>query len=255
MERTRDLGRSGVSDDTSATHRPAILDQISRGAINLQHSAVAHRRYLAAHTELIRSQEPQSEIGLLLKGWVCRYRLLPDGRRQILDVHLPGDLIGIDGFLMTRPQDFVLTLTEVTYGSLDHDSFLRLMAIPDVALHILSLLATEKRRLDDHLATVGQMVADEKIAALLLEFYNRLRQRQIIKGKSFHFPMTQQQMGDFLGMTVVHVNRVLKRLRDNGIVNVKHRVVVIHDMAKLVNLASGRAHAESLSAVAAGVAG
>ena len=241
MERTPEFRSTALSDESSAALRSALFEQISRGAIDLYHAAASHRRHLVAHTELIRSQEPQSEVGILLKGWACRYRLLPDGRRQILDVHLPGDLIGLDSFLMARSPDFVVTLTEVTYGVIDHDRFQRLLAGCDVALHILALLVSEKRRLDEHLATVGQMVADEKLAALLLEFYIRLRHRQIVKSKSFHFPLTQQQLGDFLGMTVVHVNRVLKRLRDSGIVNVKHRVVVIHDMARLVNLASGRA--------------
>jgi CRP/FNR family transcriptional regulator len=240
MERTRELARAVNFGESSAMLRSALLEPIARGAIDLHHAAASHRRHLAAHTELIRSEEPQSELGILLKGWACRYRLLPDGRRQILDVHLPGDLIGLDGFLMTSSQDFVVTLTEVTFGSIDHDRFQRLIASPDIALQILSMLAAERRRLDGHLATVGQMAADEKIAALLLEFYVRLRHRQIIRGKSFHFPLTQQQLGDFLGMTVVHVNRVLKRLRDSGIVNVKHRVVVIHDMARLADLASGR---------------
>jgi CRP/FNR family transcriptional regulator len=242
MERTPEFRGSELSEESSAALRSPLFELISRGAIDLHHAAASHRRHLAAHTELIRSHEPQSEVGILLKGWACRYRLLPDGRRQILDVHLPGDLIGLDGFLMKRSPDFVMTLTEAIYGSIDHDRFQRLIASRDVALHILALVVSEKRRLDEHLATIGQMVADEKLAALLLEFYVRLRHRQIVKGKSFHFPLTQQQLGDFLGMTVVHVNRVLKRLRDAGIVNVKHRVVVIHDMARLMSLASGRAH-------------
>ena len=251
MERTSEFRGSELPEESSAALRSALFEQISRGAVDLHHAAASHRRHLAAHAELIRSHEAQSEIGILLKGWACRYRLLPDGRRQILDVHLPGDLIGLDGFLMKRSPDFVMTLTEVLYGSIDHDRFQRLIANRDVALHILAMLVAEKRRLDEHLATVGQMVAEEKIAALLLELYIRLRHRQIVKGKSFHFPLTQQQLGDFLGMTVVHVNRVLKRLRDGGIVNVKHRVVVIHDMTRLVNLAAGRAHAVPSSKAAA----
>jgi len=255
MERTLEFRTGELSGESPAALRAAFFEQISRGAVDLHHAAASHRRHLAAHAELIRSHEPQSEVGLLLKGWACRYRLLPDGRRQILDVYLPGDLIGLDGFLMKRSPDFVMTLTESIYGSIDHDRFQRLIAGRDVALHILALLVAEKRRLDEHLAIVGQMVADEKIAALLLELYIRLRHRQIVKGKSFHFPLTQQQLGDFLGMTVVHVNRVLKRLRDNGIVNVKHRVVVIHDMTRLLNLASGRAQAPASPAVVAGMPG
>ena len=152
---------------------------------------------------------------------------------------------------MTSAQDFVVTLTEVSFGSIDHERFQRLIASPDIALQILALLGSERRRLDEHLVTVGQMAADERIAALLLEFYVRLRHRQIIRGKSFHLPLTQQQLGDFLGMTVVHVNRVLKRLRDSGIVNVKHRVVVIHDMVRLATLASGRPRTMPLPQLAA----
>jgi CRP/FNR family transcriptional regulator, anaerobic regulatory protein len=147
-----------------------------------------------------------------------------------------------------------VALTEVSYGVIDHETFSRLLGSPDVALHVMSMLATETSRLDGHLATVGQMVAEEKIAALLVEFHGRLRRREVVPARSFHFPLTQQQIGDFLGMTVVHVNRVLKRLRDSGIVNVKHRVVVIHDMARLHELASGRSYVAPLRAVAASLA-
>jgi CRP-like cAMP-binding protein len=254
MERIYDLGRAVDFEDRPAAHHPVRPEQASRGAITLHQTALARRREMPAHSELIRNQEAQSEVGVLFKGWACCYRLLPDGRRQILDVYLPGDLIGLAGFLSVRPQEFVLALTEITYGAIGHDTFSRLLGSPEVATHVLSMLAAETLRLDGHLTTVGQMVAEEKIAALLIEFHDRLRHREGVAAKSFHFPLTQQQIGDFLGMTVVHVNRVLKRLRDSGIVNVKHRVVVIYDMARLSQLASGRSYAPPLRAVAASLA-
>jgi CRP-like cAMP-binding protein len=239
VKRTRDLDHPPLSEGGPATFRPALFEQISRGAINLHQVASSHLRKVGPHAELIRGQEAQTEVAVLFKGWACSYRLLPDGRRQILDVYLPGDLIGLDGFLLARSQKFVVALTDITYGAVDHDTFSRLLGSPDVAQGVISALVAEKLQLNGHLVAVGQMIAEEKIAGLLVEIHERLRHRQSIKGQSFHFPLTQQQIGDFLGMTLVHVNRVLKRLRDSGMVNVKDRIVVIHDMEKLTSLASG----------------
>jgi CRP-like cAMP-binding protein len=243
MERNSDLGLLPPPDDGLADERSTYYEPIARGGTTLQQAALAHRRVLAVHADMRGGQEPLSQITVLFKGWGCRYRLLPDGRRQILDVLLPGDIIGLGELFKTRAHEFVQALTEVTCGDLDSGAFMRLLADPDVALHVMAQLGAENRRLDNYLATLGQMVAEERIAALLVAVHHRLEQRQGIKSKSFQFPLTQQQLGDFLGMTVVHVNRVLKRLRDSGIVNVKHRVAIIEDMAKLVHLASGRAYA------------
>jgi CRP/FNR family transcriptional regulator len=248
---------SGVDDASAASeeglvrYRPAILEQLSRGSIALQHAIASRRRNVPAQSDLTRGKDLHNEIGALLKGWACRYRLLSDGRRQILDVYLPGDLIGLDGFLLMAPQDFTMALTDLALGGVDYDTLLGLMADPDVSLYVFAQLAAEKRRLDDHLTMVGQLLAEEKIAALLLDFYNRLHDRQIIKANSYDFPLTQQQLGDLLGMTVVHVNRVLRRLRDHGVVNVKHRVVMLQDMDKLESLAAGRGSLSLASASAA----
>ena len=83
METTRELARTVSSGESSATLRSVLLEPIAHGALELHHAAASQRRHFPAHTELVRSQEPQSELGILLKGWACRYRLLPDGRRQI----------------------------------------------------------------------------------------------------------------------------------------------------------------------------
>jgi CRP/FNR family transcriptional regulator len=224
-----------------ALHHPDMIERASRGAAAFHRAAAGAERRLEANVELSRMPETERLAGILLSGWACRYCLLPDGRRQILDVLLPGDLIGLDRLFAEKPHDLVLTLTDVTLGSIDHDAFVGLCLDPEIALYLLSRMTAEKRRLDRKLTMIGQMVADERIAALLIESFQRLRQHQAIKGESFHFPLTQQQIGDFLGMTVVHVNRVLKRLRNDGIVIVRHRVAIIRDMAALSSLASGGA--------------
>jgi len=248
MDRTSDLGLAPPPDDGLADEDSGCFAAVARGGATLQQAAMAQPRALAAHSEIWRPQERRAAIVVLFKGWACRYRLLPDGRRQIVDVLLPGDIVGLGALFKPRAEDFVHALTEIACGELDHASLFRLLGDPEVALHVMAQLAAESRRLDTCLTTVGQMVAEERIAALLVAFHRRLEQRQSVMGKSFHFPLTQQQLGDFLGMTVVHVNRVLKRLRDGGIVNVKHRIVVIQDLAKLKHLASGRTYAAAAAA-------
>jgi CRP-like cAMP-binding protein len=196
------------------------------------------QKIMPAHIELVRPGEPSESVFFLFSGWAYRYRLLPDGRRQIIDLLLPGDLAGIDGFLLDRPRDGIMALTDIVYGMLDHAVFEQVITDPAVALQVIKLMGAERRRVDNRLVDVGRLLAEEKIASLMLELYERLWQRGFAKRSTFLLPMTQQQIGDHLGMTIVHVNRVLRRLRENGILRVQRQTVVIQDMAKLQAIVS-----------------
>src|SRR5262249_60439740 len=124
--------------------------------------AVAPPGAVAQHGGTGPPQERGAAIVVLFKAGACRYRLLPDGRRQIVDVLLPGDIIGLGALFKPRAEDFVHALTEIACGELDHASLFRLLGDPEVALHVMAQLAAESRRLDTCLTTVGQMVAEER---------------------------------------------------------------------------------------------
>jgi CRP-like cAMP-binding protein len=164
--------------------------------------------------ELLRG----GKIYNLRTGWACQFRDLSDSRRVIVDLYLPGDIIGLDTVLLTRPLEEVLTLTAVTMGMVDaEDALLDLMADRPTALYTAWLLGQRQRRADRVLAAISSLDAAGRLAAMVLDVYTRLQRRRLITGSTYRLPVSQVQIACYLGLTVVHVSRVLRSMRDAGI--------------------------------------
>jgi CRP/FNR family transcriptional regulator len=196
------------------------------------------RRSAELGTELIREGENLGSVGALFTGWGLRYKLLHDGRRQILDILLPGDTFGLDAILFEKPEHLVLAASPVSYGVMANELVKELLATtPAFAAAMLQRLAQERRALDRHLVLLGRCDAEERVATFILELHARLRRLRIARNGTFTMPLTQQQVGDHLGLTIVHVNRVLRRFRERGIATARDRTIVIHDLPGLHRLA------------------
>jgi CRP-like cAMP-binding protein len=153
----------------------------------------------------------------MLEGWACRHHLLADGRRQILQFILPGDLIGFDAMAPT-PLDRgpVLALTRVVWadGAALYDAVGGTPAgWSGLATAITRAEKIAQVRLIDHVVRLGRQSAYERMAHLLLELHERLSGAGLADGDSFPLPLTQEVIADALALSVVHVNRVLQRLR------------------------------------------
>jgi len=178
------------------------------------------------------------KLRLLRHGWACRMRHLHDGRRSMLDLYLPGDLIGLDSLL--RPpmaSDAVVTLTPVVCYALSGRPLDVALQQHEILLYVLDAADAERRRLEHLALSLSRCAAEERIAMMLLGLYRRLRRRQLVSARSFRLPLTQQEIADHVGLTVVHVNRVLGRLRRSGIALVHHKTVVLQDLAALCRVA------------------
>jgi CRP/FNR family transcriptional regulator len=196
--------------------------------------------------ELLAGAASSNRIYHLRAGWACQIRDLAIGRRAILDVYLPGDVIGIDTAVRTRPLEQILTLTPATVEAIPgEDALIELMADPPTALYITCLLGQRQRRMDRLLAAISCLEARGRLAIILLDFYKRQRQRKLISAPIYNLPLTQVQIGNYLGLTVVHINRVLRSLRAEQIVNVEKHSVTILDLERLALLAPKRAAARS----------
>ena len=147
-------------------------------------------------------------------------------------------MIGLDTLLRTRPLENVFTLTSVTVETIPvRDVLTELMADRPTALFVAWLLGERQRRTDRLLAGISGLDARGRVAMMVLDFYTRLRRRKLITGSTFSLPLTQVQIGAYLGLTVVHVNRVLRSLRDERIVNLERHCVTILDLDRLTSLA------------------
>ncbi len=224
--------------DGSLSFHPALLEAMAGGERRLARLFLAAPRLgVSAQTALVAPEAPNDRVYWLRAGWACRYRFVPDGRRQILSIHLPGDLLGLDSLLMPDPLDTVEALTKCTYYALDLDTFRAALAEPEIALWIVWLMTQERQRIDARATSIGRCSAEERVSAFLLELYERLRRLQLLNGRSFFCPLTQRHVADCLGITIVHANRVLKRLQASGVVSMQYRTVVIQDFERLRHIA------------------
>jgi CRP-like cAMP-binding protein len=197
--------------------------------------------------ELLGGAGASEAIYRLRAGWACQFHDLANGRRAILDIYLPGDVIGLDGGMYnTRPLREALTLTAAIIEMIPAQGRLvELMSDRSIALYIAFLLGLRQRRSDGLLTAISGLDARGRLAMMLLDFYTRLRRRKLVSRPNYNLPLSQAQIGNYLGLTVVHINRVLRSLRSEQIVELeKHRVTIL-DLERLVIIARSGGTASS----------
>jgi CRP-like cAMP-binding protein len=195
---------------------------------------------LAAGTELIAEGERLENPRLLLAGWACRQRYLSDGRRQIFDFILPGDIYG----LCLRPQAVALcnavTLTRATIsnaGALGDAVLTHPEGYPGLTTATLMSASTDEAYLLNQMVRIGRQTAYERVAHLIVELQYRLSVVGLANENYMPLPLTQEIIADALGLSIVHLNRTLQQLRRDGIVEVKGGVARILDRGRLGSIA------------------
>jgi CRP/FNR family transcriptional regulator, anaerobic regulatory protein len=174
----------------------------------------------------------------MLGGWAFRYKMLPDGRRQILNYALPADLIGLQGSLLREMEHSVEALTQLRLCMFPRDKLWDLYSkFPSLAFDVTWLAAREEQLLDDSLLSVGRRTALERTAYVLLHLFQRAKEVGLTRNGAIQFPFTQQHLADTLGMSLVHTNKTLRRLMASQAVSWKDRVFEIHDLGELQRIA------------------
>jgi CRP-like cAMP-binding protein len=223
-----------------ALHRPELHESLEQGerkiACLMRSSA---RDYPAGHV-LIEADTEHAYVYRLVQGWACRTRTLSDGRDQCILTFLPGDLFAVKSMFVLRHPDRVQLLSEslverIHYREL-HDAYSR---DADISNRCTWQVVEEERRLHNWIVGLGQGNAAERIAMLLVDFHGRLAVSGAIARDqlSFEMPLTQGQLADHVGITAIHVNRVLRSLRENGVAIARDGQVTILDLAKLTQIA------------------
>lgn len=172
----------------------------------------------------------------VLSGWAFRYKLLPDGRRQIMNYVLPGDLLGLQGSLMGEMDHSVEALTPVTLCVFERAKLERLFERhASLGYDLTWIAAHEERILDEHLLSVGRRTALERTAYLLSFIHQRARSAGV-DGRRI-IPITQQHVADTLGLSLVHTNKTLRKLADRQLMRWQERGCEILDPEGLLALA------------------
>ena len=175
---------------------------------------------------------------VLLEGSAIRYRILRDGRRQILNILLPGDFIGFPGCFFEHALYAVTALADAVVCPVPFSVLIGLFEHhPQLAATLFWSFACEAAIYAEHLIDIGRRSALERVAHFLLELLTRLRVVGLADEKSYHMPLTQELVADALGLSLPHVNRTLRRLRDDGLVTIEEQRVSIADVDALAALA------------------
>ena len=193
-----------------------------------------------AGASFLREGARSEHLYTVLSGWAFRYKMLDDGRRQILNFALPADMVGLQGTLMHEMEHSVEALTPLTLCVFPRAKLYDLYSrFPTLAFDITWLAAREEQLVDEHLVSLGRRTALERTAFLLLNLFVRAQEVAMTKSDTISFPFTQQHLADALGMSLVHTNKTLKRLLASGAIRWQGRVFEILDRAELARLAGG----------------
>ena len=193
-------------------------------------AAVSEIREYDAGRTIIRAGVTMNESSLQISGFSCRYKDLADGQRQIMETHVPGDFVDLHSFLLKRLEHGVAALTPTRIAVVPHEALKRITEQhPHLArmLWFSTLLDAAIHR--EKILSVGRRTALARIAHLLCELFVRLEVVGLAGSDSYKLPLTQADLADATGLTSVHVNRMLKKLRDDGLLTFRTGEVAIHD--------------------------
>lgn len=207
------------------------------GLLSLE-EIVEGERLLKKRRDLIVAGGEYRNLGFVKNGYAIRYKLLRNGKRQVLNVILPGDVIGFPVSFFDRSIYSVVAVSDLTYNLCPLDSYTRLCyEQPQFGLALSWLAAHEAAIYAEHIVDIGRRTPVERLAHFLLELHVRLRAVGFAEPTSFELPFSQEVMADVLGLSVPHLNRVMQKLRAEQLISSHARVVELNDIAVLQTLA------------------
>lgn len=209
-------------------------DEVSANEEAAIRAAIGEVREVPADTTLIRAGDLLGHSVMLLDGFLCRFKDLRDGSRQISELHVAGDFADLHGFTLKRLDHSVMALTGCRVALVPHD---RIRAITEAHPHLARLWwFTTNMDAAIHrewVLSLGRRSALARVAHLFCELRVRLEVVGLADEGGYALPLTQTDLAECLGLTPVHVNRVLRELRERGLVEFRSRRVAITDLAGL----------------------
>jgi CRP-like cAMP-binding protein len=201
---------------------------------DLQSNSVRVRR----GKELVHEGQSEQVAYILQAGWACSFKLLPDGGRQIITFPIPGDCIGLRSILLQTSDHSFSALTDAVFSRVAAPRLKQMFTeFPHLGAAMLWAASRDEAMIVEHLVSIGRRNAIERTAHFFLELYDRLKLVGLGDNDQFECPLSQYVLSDALGLSTIHVNRVLRQLRNQGLLTFKGHMVTIHDASALMALA------------------
>jgi CRP-like cAMP-binding protein len=192
---------------------------------------------LQADQDIVRIGDRPSQCCLLLEGFTCVYKLTSEGKRQIMALHVPGDMPDLQSLHLTVMDNSLATMTPCTVGFIAHEDLRRVCErYPRIAAALWRETLVDASIFREWLLNIGRREAYTRLAHLLCEFLARLKAVGLAQGGTFDLPITQVKLADAIGTSTVHVNRVLQALRADGLIQTKGTQVTIPDWERLTEV-------------------
>ena len=209
-------------------------DDTLSGFIRMPHAIVSR----SFGQTIVTAGEPLSHVFVIEEGWAMRHRMLPDGRRQIVNFMLPGDCFDLQALVHADADHFVTAITNVRLRTMQARQFLAAVrSHPRLASAFWWAAVQEESILREQIVRIGRRSARERIAHLILELHRRLLQIGEPSNDTMILPLTRETMADALGLSPVHVSRSLSSLRSRKLIGTNGRTVRIADPSGLARLA------------------
>jgi CRP-like cAMP-binding protein len=191
-------------------------------------------RSVAADQDIVREGDRPSECCLVIEGFLCRYKVSDEGKRQIFSFHLAGDIPDLQSLHLSVMDHSLMTLTPSKLAFIAHESVLRVIhKCPRLAGVLWRDTLIDGAVFREWMMGIGRRSAETRIAHLLCEVMVRMRAVGLANGDACELPITQAELGDALGLSTVHVNRSLQDLRGKGLITLRGSILTVQDWDRL----------------------
>jgi CRP-like cAMP-binding protein len=220
------------------TRKIGVFVKLSASELGYLEDLQAKPIHLSGGTELVHEGGVGQTAYIFESGWACSFKSLADGGRQIISFPVPGDCVGLRSMLLRTSDHSLTTVTDATVIPVEARRLREMFSeFPYLGTALLWATSRDEAMIVEHLVSLGRRDAMERTAHFILELHDRLQLVGIATKQEFDCPLNQLVLADVLGLSTVHVNRVLRLLRERELVTFRDHKVTIHDLEALKTLA------------------
>jgi CRP-like cAMP-binding protein len=222
----------------SFARKLAHFIQLSELELDVLQSMPAQVRDVQARTDIVADGSWPDKLSLITEGFACRYKQLSDRRRQIMAFLIPGDICDLRALLTGKMDHAVAALDNCRIATISRQKiFVAMEKYPCIELALWRDTMLDAALYRQWLINLGRRAAHQRIAHLLCEIRTRLQAIGRAQDAAYELPITQSDLADAVGFSLVHVNKSLKRLREDGLITFRANEVSVHDWERLRSVA------------------